>query len=74
MACAAPIRTLDCGNAGTGMRLLAGLLAGQTFDSVLVGDASLSQRPMRRVIDPLAAMGARIDSARRRLAAAANSR
>ncbi len=53
---------LDCGNAGTGMRLLAGLLAGQGFDSMLVGDASLSRRPMRRVIDPLAAMGARIDS------------
>jgi 3-phosphoshikimate 1-carboxyvinyltransferase len=44
------------------MRLLAGLLAGQAFDSVLTGDASLSQRPMRRVIDPLAAMGARIDA------------
>ncbi len=53
---------LDCGNAGTGMRLLAGLLAGQAFDSVLVGDASLSRRPMRRVTDPLARMGARIDS------------
>lgn len=53
---------LDCGNAGTGMRLLAGLLAGQAFDSVLVGDASLSQRPMRRVTEPLAAMGARIDT------------
>ncbi len=53
---------LDCGNAGTGMRLLAGLLAGQRFDSVLVGDASLSARPMRRVIEPLAAMGARIES------------
>ena len=53
---------LDCGNAGTGMRLLAGVLAGQAFDSVLVGDASLSKRPMRRVIAPLAAMGARIDS------------
>jgi 3-phosphoshikimate 1-carboxyvinyltransferase len=53
---------LDCGNAGTGMRLLAGLLAAQAFDSTLVGDASLSQRPMRRVIEPLAAMGARIDS------------
>ena len=54
---------LDCGNAGTGMRLLAGLLAGQGFDSVLVGDASLSKRPMRRVIEPLARMGARIDAA-----------
>jgi 3-phosphoshikimate 1-carboxyvinyltransferase len=53
---------LDCGNAGTGMRLLAGLLAAQSFDSTLVGDESLSKRPMRRVIDPLAAMGARIDS------------
>ncbi|WP_036140607.1 3-phosphoshikimate 1-carboxyvinyltransferase [Luteibacter sp. 9135] len=54
---------LDCGNAGTGMRLLAGLLAGQAFDSTLVGDTSLSQRPMRRVTDPLALMGASIDSA-----------
>ena len=53
---------LDCGNAGTGMRLLCGLLAGQGFASVLVGDASLSKRPMRRVIDPLARMGARIDA------------
>jgi len=53
---------LDCGNAGTGMRLLAGVLAGQRFDSVLAGDASLSQRPMRRVIEPLALMGARIDA------------
>ncbi|MGV8943938.1 3-phosphoshikimate 1-carboxyvinyltransferase [Thermomonas sp.] len=53
---------LDCGNAGTAMRLLTGLLAGQAFDSTLIGDASLSQRPMRRVIDPLAALGARIDS------------
>ena len=53
---------LDCGNAGTGMRLLSGLLAGQSFDSVLAGDASLSKRPMRRVIEPLSRMGARIDS------------
>ncbi|MBD8879738.1 3-phosphoshikimate 1-carboxyvinyltransferase [Rhodanobacter sp. 7MK24] len=53
---------LDCGNAGTGMRLLAGLLAGQAFDSTLIGDASLSKRPMRRVTNPLAAMGARIDT------------
>ncbi|MFC5525769.1 3-phosphoshikimate 1-carboxyvinyltransferase [Rhodanobacter ginsengisoli] len=53
---------LDCGNAGTGMRLLTGLLAGQTFDSILVGDASLSKRPMRRVTEPLAQMGAHIDS------------
>ncbi|MFS8137808.1 MAG: 3-phosphoshikimate 1-carboxyvinyltransferase [Thermomonas sp.] len=53
---------LDCGNAGTAMRLLTGLLAGQAFDSTLVGDVSLSQRPMRRVIEPLALMGARIES------------
>ena len=58
----APAGVLDCGNSGTAMRLLAGLLAGQPFDSVLVGDASLSRRPMRRVMAPLRAMGARIDS------------
>jgi len=53
---------LDCGNAGTGMRLLTGLLGGQAFDSTLVGDDSLSKRPMRRVTDPLTSMGARIDT------------
>ena len=53
---------LDCGNAGTAMRLLAGLLSGQRFDSTLVGDASLSRRPMQRVTAPLASMGARIDT------------
>ena len=58
----ATFQPLDCGNAGTGMRLLAGLLAGQAFDSRLVGDASLSKRPMRRVTEPLAAMGAYIDT------------
>ena len=58
----APDGPLDCGNAGTGMRLLAGLLAGQAFDTTLVGDASLSKRPMRRVTVPLARMGARIDT------------
>ena len=58
----APDGPLDCGNAGTGMRLLAGVLAGQPFGTTLVGDASLSQRPMRRVIGPLARMGARIDA------------
>lgn len=58
----APAGVLDCGNAGTGMRLLAGLLSAQPFDSTLVGDESLSKRPMRRVIDPLSRMGARIDS------------
>ncbi len=58
----APQSPLDCGNAGTAMRLLAGLLAGQSFDSTLAGDASLSKRPMQRVIEPLHSMGARIDS------------
>ncbi len=58
----APDGELDCGNAGTGMRLIAGVLAGQRFDSVLVGDESLSRRPMRRVTGPLAQMGARIDT------------
>ena len=58
----APIAPLECGNAGTAMRLLAGLLAGQPFDSVLVGDGSLSQRPMQRVTEPLALMGARLDA------------
>ena len=55
-------RPLDCGNAGTAMRLLAGLLAGQRFASTLIGDESLSRRPMRRVMDPLRLMGARISS------------
>ncbi|MFL9585070.1 3-phosphoshikimate 1-carboxyvinyltransferase [Stenotrophomonas sp. AB1(2024)] len=58
----APSGPLDCGNAGTGMRLLAGLLAAQPFDSVMVGDESLSRRPMRRVTGPLAQMGAKIDT------------
>src|SRR5690606_11003558 len=54
----APSAPLDCGNASTGMRLLTGLLAGQAFDSILVGDTSLTTRPMRRVTEPLARMGA----------------
>jgi 3-phosphoshikimate 1-carboxyvinyltransferase len=58
----APHGELECGNAGTAMRLLAGLLSGQRFDCVLTGDASLSRRPMQRVIAPLARMGARIDA------------
>jgi 3-phosphoshikimate 1-carboxyvinyltransferase len=59
----ASVTSLDLGNAGTGMRLLCGLLAGQTFDSELTGDASLCTRPMGRVIDPLMKMGADIQSA-----------
>jgi 3-phosphoshikimate 1-carboxyvinyltransferase len=53
---------LDCGNAGTGMRLLTGLLSGQAFDSQLIGDASLSKRPMARVIKLLEKMGANISA------------
>ena len=59
---AAPLESLDCGNSGTTMRLLAGVLAGQKFDSVLIGDESLSKRPMRRVIAPLETMGAKIEA------------
>ena len=55
-----PAAPLDFGNSGTGMRLAAGLLAGQDFSSRLVGDASLSRRPMARIRDPLSQMGARI--------------
>ncbi len=56
----APTAPLDLGNSGTSMRLLAGLLAGQAFGTTLIGDASLSRRPMRRVTEPLAQMGAQI--------------
>lgn len=59
----APAEDLDMGNSGTAMRLLAGLLAGQGFDSRLTGDASLRRRPMERVTEPLRKMGARIDCA-----------
>jgi 3-phosphoshikimate 1-carboxyvinyltransferase len=55
-----PKEEIDCGSSGTTMRLMAGLLAGQTFESRLVGDASLSRRPMDRVIEPLRKMGADI--------------
>ncbi len=58
----APAGPLYLGNSGTSMRLLVGILAGQTFDSVLTGDDSLSTRPMKRVADPLALMGADIET------------
>jgi 3-phosphoshikimate 1-carboxyvinyltransferase len=54
----APLKEIDCGNSGTTMRLLSGILAGQDFSATLIGDASLSKRPMKRVADPLALMGA----------------
>jgi len=56
----APNNALDMGNSGTAMRLLAGLLAGQKFNSTLIGDESLSKRPMLRVVEPLSKMGANI--------------
>jgi len=59
---AAPRAPLDMGNSGTSMRLLAGLLAGQSFDTTLTGDTSLCKRPMRRVINPLERMGAVVES------------
>jgi 3-phosphoshikimate 1-carboxyvinyltransferase len=58
----APDGPLDMGNSGTAMRLLAGVLAAQPFDSELIGDQSLSARPMRRIVQPLALMGARIQT------------
>jgi 3-phosphoshikimate 1-carboxyvinyltransferase len=61
MRLSAPAAPIDCGNSGTGMRLLAGLLAGQPFDSELFGDESLSGRPMGRITLPLGEMGAKID-------------
>src|SRR5260370_16352824 len=54
---------IDCGNSGTLMRLMCGLAATQPFETVLIGDASLSSRPMRRVIEPLTLMGASIEAA-----------
>ncbi len=57
-----PENELDCGNSGTTVRLISGILAGQNFDSVLIGDESLSKRPMKRVIEPLSQMNAKIES------------
>jgi 3-phosphoshikimate 1-carboxyvinyltransferase len=55
-----PDAPLDCGNSGSTMRMLSGILAGQAFSTDLIGDESLSRRPMRRIIDPLVRMGAQI--------------
>lgn len=57
-----PSSPLDCGNSGSTMRMLSGIVAGQHFTSEMIGDESLSRRPMERVIKPLSAMGARIES------------
>jgi 3-phosphoshikimate 1-carboxyvinyltransferase len=61
-ALAPPIHALDCGNSGSTMRMLSGIVAGQNFTSQMIGDESLSRRPMQRVITPLSQMGARIES------------
>lgn len=58
----APRRPLDCGNSGSTLRILAGVLAGHDFTAELIGDESLSSRPMRRIIEPLELMGAKIES------------
>ncbi len=57
----APAGPIDCGNSGTTMRLLAGILAGQDFSAEMFGDASLSRRPMKRIADPLRLMGASVE-------------
>jgi 3-phosphoshikimate 1-carboxyvinyltransferase len=57
-----PVKALDCGNSGSTMRMLSGILAGQPFASELFGDESLSRRPMARIMKPLAEMGAKISS------------
>ena len=59
-----PRGALDCGNSGTSLRLFAGIVAGHPIEAVLDGDASLRQRPMTRIIEPLSAMGARVEGAR----------
>jgi 3-phosphoshikimate 1-carboxyvinyltransferase len=61
-----PDEPLDCGNSGTSMRMLAGILAAHPFDSTLTGDASLRRRPMRRVMTPLERMGARLEASQDR--------
>ena len=58
----APSKPLDLGNAGTGVRLLMGLIAGQSLSATFIGDASLSARPMRRITDPLEEMGAQVST------------
>jgi 3-phosphoshikimate 1-carboxyvinyltransferase len=63
-----PAQALDLGNSGTSMRLMSGLLAAQKFPVTLIGDESLSRRPMRRIVDPLRQMGAQIETTARNTA------
>src|ERR1044072_8515002 len=58
----APREPLDCGNSGSTLRILTGVLAGYDFTAELIGDESLNSRPMRRIIEPLELMGARIEA------------
>ncbi len=58
----APAAPLDCGNSGSTMRMLSGIVAGQPFSSMMIGDESLSRRPMKRIIEPLTQMGAKIEA------------
>ena len=62
LSLAPPAQPLDCGNSGSTMRMLSGIVAGQKFTSEMIGDESLSRRPMQRVITPLSEMGAQIES------------
>ena len=63
-----PAQALDLGNSGTSMRLMSGLMAAQNFPTTLVGDESLSRRPMRRIVEPLRQMGAQIETTERNTA------
>src|SRR4051812_19917276 len=60
---AAPAAALDCGNSGSTMRMLAGIVAAQSFESEMTGDSSLTRRPMGGIMEPLERMGARLESA-----------
>ena len=62
LSLAAPTRPLDCGNSGSTIRMLSGIVAAQNFPTEMAGDESLSRRPMQRIIEPLTAMGAKIAS------------
>ena len=61
----APSEVLDAGNSGTTTRLISGILSGQTFETTLTGDASIQKRPMKRIMEPLSLMGAKIESVRK---------
>ena len=58
----APSEVLDAGNSGTTTRLISGILSGQTFETTLTGDASIQKRPMKRIMEPLSLMGAKIEN------------